>query len=347
MTLDFTALARAPRLLLAADLQPLQGSRFQPTGFPDLGAAVYDAPDGTVLLLVESAQSMANRLEKVCWNDSADDWIAPLAGLPLVKVIDADGAPLTNSLLEAHRLNSPYILEGDDKSMFERLRTELAGMEEGAVDIRRLVRLLLRYDANALLHGVFLAKKELAGGRLRLPRALSAFIEASGVRRAQSGGVKNDHINPSGDTGRGFGNVPFAREEYVAARITACFNLDLAQLRGYGLGTAVERLLIALALLKIRLLLDEGLRLRTACDLDCLGVRVTRPDGWTLPERAALEAALPGLIEAVAAEGLFAEPRATLVRWEKGKSAGKPKKGKEAKKPDETGDDAQTGFDLD
>ena len=203
MTLDFAALATTPRLLLTAELQPLQGSRFQPTGFPDLGAAVYDAPDGSALLLVESAQSMANRLEKVCWNEDADDWIAPLAGLPLVKVVDADGAPLTNSLLEAHRLNSPYILEGDDKSMFERLRSELAGLEEGAVDIRRLGALLLRYDANALLHGVFLAKKELAGGRLRLPRALSAFIEASGVRRAQSGGVKNDHINPSGDTARG------------------------------------------------------------------------------------------------------------------------------------------------
>lgn len=346
MTLDFAALATTPRLLLAADLQPLQGSRFQPTGFPDLGAAVYDAPDGTALLLVESAQSMANRLEKVCWNDDADDWIAPLAGLPLVKVIDADGAPLTNSLLEAHRLNSPYILEGDDKSMFERLRTELAGLEEGAVDIRRLARLLLRYDANALLHGVFLAKKELAGGRLRLARTLSAFIEAEGVRRAQSGGVKNDHINPSGDTARGFGNVPFAREEYVAGRITAFFNLDLAQLRGYGLGAAVERLLIALALLKIRLLLDEGLRLRTACDLDCRGITVTRPAGWTLPERADLEAALPGLIDAVAAEERFAEPRATLVRWEKGKSAGKAKKGKEAKQPDDAGDDAQGDLGL-
>jgi CRISPR-associated protein Csb1 len=52
-----------PRLLLKALLKPLQGYRFQPTGFPDLGAALYDGPDGKRMLLVESAQSMANRLE--------------------------------------------------------------------------------------------------------------------------------------------------------------------------------------------------------------------------------------------------------------------------------------------
>ena len=54
----------ADRVLLEADLVPMQGQRFQPTGFADLGAAVYTLPDGTRMLLVESAQSMANRLEQ-------------------------------------------------------------------------------------------------------------------------------------------------------------------------------------------------------------------------------------------------------------------------------------------
>jgi len=72
-----------PRLLLQAKLKPIQGSRFQPTGFPDLGAATFDAPDDKKMLLVESAQSMANRLETVCWDSAADDWIAALKGLPL------------------------------------------------------------------------------------------------------------------------------------------------------------------------------------------------------------------------------------------------------------------------
>jgi CRISPR-associated protein Csb1 len=318
MSIDFSALQAAPRLLIEADLQPLQGARFQPTGFPDLGAAVYDGPNGKRLLLVESAQSMANRLETVCWNSVADDWVNPLKNLPLVKVVDKQGKPLTNTVLEAHRLNSPYILEGKDTSVFDMLKKELADMDEGPVDIRKLAAVVLKYDGNALLHGIFLAKSQLAGGRLRLPRVLSAFIEAEDVNLAQSGGVKNDHVNPSGDTAKGFGNVPYSRDDYTAPKVTAYFNIDLAQIRGFGLGQNVEQLLICLALYKIQRFLDEGLRLRTACDLEVRQLTLTRPQSWPFPERAALETALPSLIEKVAQENRFAEPRVTLVRWEKG-----------------------------
>lgn len=317
MALDFAALSQSPRLLLEASLKPIQGSRFQPTGFPDLGAAVYDAPDGKRMLLVESAQSMANRLETVCWDQVNDDWVTPLKSLPVVKVVDAGGKPLTNSVLDAHRLNSPYILEGKDKTVFDLLKAELADMEEGAVDIRKLAGVLLANDTNALIHGVFLAKKELAGGRLRMPRVLSGFIEAKDVQVAQSGGVKNDLVNPSGDTAKGFGNVPFSRDEYTAPDIIAYFNLDLAQVRGFGLGKNVENLLTGMALYKIRSFLKHGLRLRTACDLDLVELRATRPEEFSPPETAALENALPGLIEAVAAEGRFAEPRVTTVTWSK------------------------------
>ena len=281
MPLDFTSIDNNPRLLLEAGLKPVQGTRFQPTGFPNLGHAVYESPDGRGrTVLVESAQSMANRLEAVCWDDTDDDWIEPLRGLPVVKVVDTAGKPLTNSLIEAHRLNSPYILEGKEfKTVFDLLKNRLAAMEVGRVDLRELAKVLLEFDTNGLLHGVFLAKKDLAGGRLRLPRSLSAFVEAENARVAASGGVKNDSVNPSGDTAKGFGNVPFARDEWVAERITAFFNLDLRQIRAFGLGGDVERLLIMLALFKIRKFLAEGLRLRTACDLDVSEVAVTRPDG--------------------------------------------------------------------
>ena len=323
MTLDFSSLQTSPRLLIEADLQPIQGSRFQPTGFPDLGAATYDGPKGNRLLLVESAQSMANRLETVCWDAVNDDWIAAFKGLPLVKVIDKQGRPLTNTVLEAHRLNSPYILEGKDKSVFDILKKELADMDDGPVDIRKLAAVVLKYDANALLHGVFLAKGELAGGRLRLPRVVSAFIEAEDINQAQSGGVKNDHVRPGkGDEGQtskeGFGNIPYSRTEYTSRKITAFFNIDLAQIRGFGLGQAVEQFLISMALYKIRRFLDTGLRLRTACDFEVQSMTVTRPRTWILPELANLEAALPGLINTVASENRFAEPRVTLVKWEKG-----------------------------
>ena len=278
MSPDLTLLTNEPRLLLEATLRPVQGPRFQPTGFPNLGHAVYESPDGTgQIVLVESAQSMANRLETVCWDEVEDDWVEPLRGLPVVQVQDKDGKHLTNSLIEAHRLNSPYILEGKDKSVFDKLKERLAKLEQGRVDLRELAKVLLEFDTNALLHGVFLAKKELAGGRLRLPRSLSAFVEAEGAKRAVSGGVKNDTVNPKGDTAKGFGNVPFARDEWTASRITAFFNVDLRQVRSYGLGGDVERLLVLLALFKIQKFLAEGLRFRTACDLDVVDLTVTRP----------------------------------------------------------------------
>lgn len=318
MTLDLSPLAAAPRLLVEAELKPLQGTRFQPTGFPNLGAARYSGPQAEELLLVESNQSMANRLEAVCWNDSEDDWVTPLRGLPLVKVQDANGKALTNSVLEAHRLNSPYILEGKDETVLDLLKRRLAGLEQGRVDLRELARVLLSVDPNSLLHGVFLAKKELAGGRLRLPRALSAFIEASDVNVASSGGVKNDPVDPKGDAARGFGNVPFARDEFTARQIVAYFNVDLAQIRAFGLGKVVEDLLVSLALFKIRALLSGGLRLRTACDLTLAAEpKVSSPDGFRLPQLSELETALTASIEAVGAERFFAEPRVTTVVYRK------------------------------
>jgi CRISPR-associated protein Csb1 len=278
MPIDYSALESSPRLLMEAQLRPLQGERFQPTGFPDLGAARYTLPDGTEMLLVESAQSVANRMELACWDEANDDLIPELQGLPYILVNDENGRRLTNSVLEAHRINSPYILEGKDKTVFNRLRQDAAGLEIGPVKVRELAAMVFRYDTNAVLHGVFIAKSNLAGGRLRLSRALSGFIEAVNVRSAESGGVKNDRVDPSGDTSKGFGNVPFHRTEFVADKIRAYFNLDLALLRGYALGAEATKLLISLALFKARRFLSTGLRLRTACDLKVDGdLLVTHP----------------------------------------------------------------------
>ena len=312
MNLD--TLNKEPRLMLEAKLKPLAGTRFQPTGFPDLGPATYKLPDGTEMLLVESAQSMANRLETVCWDTPANDWVDSLKGLPCVVVTDKNGEPLTNSVLEAHRLNSPYILEGKDKTFLETLKKELAVGDLAPVDLKRLAATLLKYDINSLLHGVFLAKSEIAGGRMRLPRALTAFIEARQVTTAVSGGVKNDAVNPSGDAKKGFGNVPFHRDEFCG-EINAYFTLDLAQIRGFGLGAGLERLLIALALFKIQRFLRDGLRLRTACDLEVDGkVAVKRPANFALPSLDELKKELPELIKETS--GQFAKPPKTTVKFE-------------------------------
>jgi len=312
MNLD--ALKTAPRLLIEAKLKPIAGTRFQPTGFPDLGAAQYKAASGEDMLIVESAQSMANRLETVCWDGVQNDWVSALNGLPCVLVKNKDGKVITNSVLEAHRINSPYILEGKDKSFLNTLKTELAIGELAVADLKLLSKTLLKYDINALIHGVFIAKSEVAGGRMRLPRALTAFIEASQVNTASSGGVKNDALNPSGDAAKGFGNVPFHREEFTG-NITAYFVLDLALIRGFGLGADVENLLIAISLFKIHRFLSEGLRLRTACDLELVGdLAPKKPSGYTIPSMEEIEKALPNLIKAASSQ--FANPAKTSVTFD-------------------------------
>ena len=293
---DLSKLDTATKLLFSIELQPLQGERFQPTGFPSLGAATYESKHGANLR-VESAQSMANRLETICWDESSDQPRAELACLSYVRV-ERQGKFLTSSMTEAHRINSPYLLEGSDRTFFNQLKSQLAVFEAGPIDRKLLARVLLKYDVGTLLHGVFLAKKELAGGRLRIARALSAFIEAQGVRQAISGGVKNDHVNPSGSTKEGFGNVPFPREEFTAEKITLFVNLDLAQIRGYGLGKDIEQLLVLLALFKLRTLLDGDLRLRTACNLEAKDPTIvaTKPAKFALPSAADL---VEGLAAAV------------------------------------------------
>lgn len=290
---DLSPLNNVNRLLLTVPLKPVQGNRFQPTGFPSLGAATYQTKDGPKLL-VESAQSMANRLETTCWDVVTHSPVSPLAGISHVTV-NRKGKFLTDSMLESHRINSPYLLEGKDRTFFNQIKSDLGGLEEGPIDRKKFAEVLLRYDVGSLIHGCFLAKKELAGGRLRVARALSAFIEATNANVAASGGVKNDHVNPSGDTKSGFGNVPFARDEYVADQIDCHINLDLAQIRGYGFDTNVQNLLILLALYRVRKLLDGDLRLRTACDLEPMdrdNIIAVRPAGFNLPSLANIESAV-------------------------------------------------------
>jgi CRISPR-associated protein Csb1 len=336
MTMDLSALNNTTRLLFEIPLKPIQGQRFQPTGFPGLGAATFQSTLGACLL-VESAQSMANRLEQTVWDDKTQNLKPQLNGLSHVRVT-RKGKFLTDTILESHRINSPYLLQGSDKTFFERLKQDLGGLDEGPIDRRLLAATLFKYDVGSLIHGAFLAKKELAGGRLRIARALTAFIEADGVRVAASGGVKNDHVNPQGSTNEGFGNVPFARDEFTAEHITLYVNFDLGQIRGYGLGEEAEQLLILLALFKLRSLLDGSLRLRTACDLEVdnkaagATIRARRPEGVDLPPLSDLIIALQGAIDRCKTQMV-----ATDVRFEDQLKKGKEDKGEASEEEDEEG----------
>jgi len=177
------------------------------------------------------------------------------------------------------------------------------------------------FDPNALLHGVFMANLE--DGRIKIPRALSGFIEAEDAREALSGGVKNNPIDPTGKIRSAnfdkdvYGNVPYHRTEFTAAQIEAYFNLDLALLHGYGLGPMPTDLLIALALYKIRRLLLGGLRLRTACDLTVISeLVIDAPTGFAMPSAEALLDTIRKNIDECSKQGLFAKPSVTELTTE-------------------------------
>jgi CRISPR-associated protein Csb1 len=279
------------RTVLEADLTPIAGSLIQPTGFPDLGAAEF----GDGQLLVESAQSMANWLEGTTWDSARNDQVAELSVLPYVRVVSPEGAFLSSSRLEAHRLASAYIMTGKiDKAEGEKWMEQRLGLVKGMpLDSRAVARACFALDPVSLVHGVFFARKNWPW-QPKIARAVTSFIEASGIKPAVSGGVKRDVVineAKGGATAEGFGTVPHHRVEYTAGKITAYFTVDHAQFRSYGLSEPATELLEALAGYEIGTLLDQGLRLRTRCDLVVQDVRGERPDTADAAQRIAKLAA--------------------------------------------------------
>jgi CRISPR-associated protein Csb1 len=319
--INYELLTRSPRVLLEARLRPVQGDRFQPTGFADIGPAEYTRPDregkrGERMLLVESAQSVANRLEKTCLDDDGPDINPELTGLPYIAATLTGAtaeAIRTSSLIEPHRLASPYFLRTD---FGEKLASEMAYTSKGPLNWKKIYAALFKYDPNCLIHGVFLSL--LGDGRVRVPRAVTGFIEAENVKQAVSGGVKNSPVDPTGqiqvEAGRVeaglYSNVPYARVEYVAEKIVAYFNLDTGLIRSYALGRESTELLIAIALLKLRRFLSTDLRLRTACNFEIDGdVKVVSPGEFSVPSETDLLSEAKRLISACKAK--FADPAVT------------------------------------
>lgn len=317
------------RHLFDIELVPVLGERFQPTGFPDIGAAQFERPvrdaDGEVAwkpaLLVESAQSMANHLEGVGWDAVSQVPHPTPEGLPYVRVVaDEDGRYLTSSRTEAHRLASAFIkdsfLDGTDMRQVIRDRLELR--DDTPLNYRHIAREVFRLDPLSLLHGVFFAEKAgIWPAQPRFARAITGFIEALDARPAISGGVKRDEVRHSkADTGgstEGYGSIPFHRTEWTAERTVASFAIDGGLLGSYGLGEEATGLLVAIARWEIRSLLDRGLRLRTACDLEPLKPEVTDRAGSPLRSAAELHAEIRDLIPACASLLEGAGP--LEVRW--------------------------------
>jgi len=283
MPVDLTPLDTASRFMVEARLRaaPGTGGRFQPTGFPDLGPALYkgirctdtpgdsreDMTETVDMLLVESAQSMANRLEEVCLQ--GEDYNADCHGIPYVRVLDGhrNNAFLTSSVREPHRLASPYVLgaKRNDIVFRDEIKTALQANKQRPVHIWKMVPAIFDLDPGCVLHGVFL---EEIDGRIRLPRLVSAYIEACSPNQANSGGVYRGEVTAKD-------NIPYPRQEFTSSSIKASFILHLATLKSYSLDEIKRRFLQSWALYKIDRFLREHLRLRTACEFQVSGIKVS------------------------------------------------------------------------
>lgn len=311
MVLDPATLASRDgplRLVLTARLKPVAGlDRFQPAGFPEIGHVIYDAPRGDgsseKVCIVDSPASMANHLESVCVRSRWDlDLAEELNGVPFLRCVTDRGWPnhtpgsggninpenlevIVTSLTEGHRIASTYFLGGrriENGELGEGLFETRLAEECGILPLGKkrahpspeawwnVFSTIFNYDPNTLVHGVLFPQWQV-----KIPRVLTAHLEAVGAGRVDSSGVKFDRLGKTTS-----GQPIFSKDEETAREIRATFILDLALLRSFGRGSHGENnekglhekqkaFLIAFALWKIGRLVCGPFKYRTGCDLEC------------------------------------------------------------------------------
>jgi len=300
-------------LVGTAKLRPVGDvRRFQPAGFPEIGQVTYLRPDGggktTKVCIVDSAASMANHLETVCFADGGGTALhEDLKGLAHVACVTKEGPVehvVCTTLSEGHRLASDYFVDGKVGPGEQTFREVL----QGEMRVKKLSEkkyffypdgwgaiysTIFKYDPNSLVHGILFAKEQI-----KIARFLTAHHEAERVTQVSSAGVKFDKLGKTVS-----GQPIFAVTQQTAEETKATFVLDLALLRSYGQGAegltaAQKRLVLELALWKIQRLVARPFRFRSGCCLELA------PGGlsWTL-DGAEVELAGGDIRGAIAAVG--------------------------------------------
>lgn len=319
------------RFVIQATLKPVAGkTRFQPAGFPEIGHVIYDAPQSNgrsrKVCIVDSAASMANHLETVCVNPFDQTLVDELDGLPYLQCVTGDHKDelVVTSLSEGHRLASSYFQSGRRlysenneikvaaKDFSEELRDDadkfgLRNLEKKTHPLPaqwwNIFRTIFRYDPNSLVHGILFPALGI-----KLPRVLTATLDAYDAARVGTSGVKFDKL---GKTNSGQPIIP--KDEETASEIRATFVIDLSLIRSFGRGednglnTVQKQLLLGFALWKIGRLLSSSFRFRSECDLELEGLKINGDDS----EVSALNIPIGKLITNAG----FPNPRITKVYW--------------------------------
>jgi CRISPR-associated protein Csb1 len=311
--------AEATCLVGVAHLKPVGDlRRFQPAGFPEIGQVAYKSGDDRICI-VDSAASMANHLESVCFADGAATALHPdLAGLAYVACVTQENGEeqtVCTTLSEGHRLASDYFvgkvvkLEGEAFRDVLQRRMKLRKLSENKFFFYpegwgHIYQTVFEFDPNSLVHGLMFARESI-----KISRMLTAHHEAHRSDRVSSAGVKFDRLGKT-DSGQPI----FSVTQQSAAETVVTFILDLSLLRSYGRGdqglnAAQKRLLLELALWKIRRLTSRPFRYRSGCHLELAGAVE-----WTLDGQAVADPALD-IRAAIQGAGFLAERTPTKVLY--------------------------------
>jgi CRISPR-associated protein Csb1 len=284
-------------LILTATLEPVVGDRFQPAGFPEIGHVIYKAPrkDNKTdnVCIVDSAASMANHLETVCQRGAHDlDLVEELDGLPYIRCVTGDltdgklpsdkRETVVTSLTEGHRIASSYFLDGAalandgekgdakfEADLIRKFGIVLPGSSKAHPPPEKwwdVFKTIFEVDPNSLVHGVLFPQWQI-----KIPRVLTAHLEAFGAGRVDRSGVKFDRLGKTTS-----GQPIFAVDDATAESIRATFVIDVSLIRSFGrqkgestlgLSEKQKEFLVALALWKVQKLLGSPFRYRSGCHL--------------------------------------------------------------------------------
>jgi CRISPR-associated protein Csb1 len=304
--------------------------------------------DGTLwednVCIVDSAASMANHLESVCMRGPHDyELVEELAAMPYLRCVTGEPEKgklpadkrevVVTSLTEGHRIAAEYFLgtrvkkgkkrvwdgkggqriEGDQinpgsfgDELVNEFGIELDGYANAHPPAQKwwnVFKTIFRYDPNALVHGVLFPQWQI-----KIPRVLTAHLEAFGAGRVDRSGIKFDRLGKTTS-----GQPIFAVDDAIAREIRATFVLDVALVHSFGrkngnsvlgLSDKQKEFLVALALWKIKRMLERPFRFRSGCHLKCVSLKQGE-------DQVEIQV---NIKEAIDAAG-FEEPRITDVYW--------------------------------
>lgn len=198
------------------------------------------------------------------------------------KKLKADAKPLGADAKKKHekakeKEAEAKQLEADasfQSALIQKLGIELAGSSKAHPPPEKwwnVFKTIYEVDPNSLVHGVLFPQWQI-----KIPRFITAHLEAFGASRVDRSGVKFDRLGKTTS-----GQPVFAVDDTTARTIRATFVLDLSLVRSFGrtrnrgndevlgLSDNQKEFLVALALWKVQQLLASPFRFRSGCHLRC------------------------------------------------------------------------------